>query len=183
MYLTINLQYFLVALFQWYCFSVVLFFSMYYLFLHCNNAIITIANCYTMDFNIFHFISFQKSFADHKQMLHDMRTSASTSGNGPARVYAEHLQRADDTVRSAMTDEASVRRNLRKYRGGANPPDPRTLQDLIIPADFQNTSDGRRFLLHDNGSESEELIYLYTRCKKYHCCTSLYDVYMLNKMV
>ena len=68
-----------------------------------------------------------------------MRQSAATSGNGPATVYAEYVQRASDEVREDLSSEASIRRNLRKYVSGVNPPVPRTLQDLYdIPEEFSH---------------------------------------------
>ena len=96
------------------------------------------------------------------EILHGMRQSAATSGNGPATVYAEYVQRASDEVREDLSSEASIRRNLRKYVSGVNPPVPRTLQDLYdIPEEFSKTSDGRRFLLHDNGPEAAERVIIF----------------------
>ena len=106
----------------------------------------------------------QKNFADLKKLLHGMRQSAATSGNKPAQVYANEIALLEgnnrDEVLEELTDESSVRRNLRKYRSGLTPPNPANLAELLIPDDprWNCTSDGKRLPLHDKGPDAAERV-------------------------
>ena len=79
-------------------------------------------------------------------------------------MYAEEVNslvsNCRDEVLEQLTDEASVCRNLRKYRSGLTPPNPGNLAELLIPDDprWHCTSDGQRFLLHDNGADAAERV-------------------------
>ena len=96
-----------------------------------------------------------KAKVDLEKARHNMKTTAVNCDTRPARIYAEHLEKADDTVKILMPDEDTVRRNIRHYRSAKFPSAPKSLADLVILPEFKMTEDGRRFFLFDIGPDSE----------------------------
>ena len=98
-------------------------------------------------------------------MLHDMKTACSSGHMSAGDAFSHYQGDASDEVRREMTCEASSKRNLRRYAAGVNPPKPKHLRDLVfddMPAEFKTTTDGRRFLLHDNGPEAAERVVIFS---------------------
>ena len=63
-------------------------------------------------------------------------------------------------VRAAMGVTASIKRSLRREKGKTAPPNPPSLQDLVMSDDWMTTggTDPRPFLIYDSGARADRML-------------------------
>ena len=78
--------------------------------------------------------------------------TCSTSRGSPGQLLADHTMEVSVDVRAAMGVTASIKRSLRREKGKTAPPNPPSLQDLVMSADWMTTggTDPRPFLIYDS---------------------------------
>ena len=110
-----------------------------------------------------------------------MKEGATTSRGGPHQIYVDTLQTETVEVRAAVGKTDSVKRTIRRQRNKNLPKDPASLQDLILPEDWQHTCEPYRhpFLLFDSGSDSEDRILVFGTAQALrHLCSS--DIWYMD---
>ena len=89
-----------------------------------------------------------------------MKNTASTSRGSPGQLLANHTMEVSVDVRAAMGVTASIKRSLRREKGKTAPPNPPSLQDLVMSADWMTTggTDPRPFLIYDSGARADRML-------------------------
>ena len=92
-----------------------------------------------------------------------MKEKAATSRAAPTQIYAEAVQQVDDNVRAFLPDETICKRTMRNSRKDSLPPNPATLQELVLEDEWTMTggTNPKPFMMYDNGPQAEARIIIY----------------------
>ena len=92
-----------------------------------------------------------------------MKEKAATSRAAPTQIYAEAVQEVDDNVRASLPDETTCKRTMRNSRKDSLPPNPATLQELVLEDEWTMTggTNPKPFMMYDNGPQAEARIIIY----------------------
>ena len=74
-------------------------------------------------------------------------------------AYNSEVDQLSLAAASTAPTLSSVERSLQRFKVKHRPPLPRTRQDLVIPQEFMTTTDGRQFILIDDGTADRILVY------------------------
>jgi len=83
-----------------------------------------------------------------------MKEAVQTSRARPAQVLSAATVAAPVEVRAEMGNRESLRRELRRWKRAAHPPEPASLAAIQLASNYQNTGgpNPQRFLIHDSGT-------------------------------
>ena len=106
-----------------------------------------------------------------------------TSRERPAQVLASELVAAPPEVRAELCQRESLRRQCRRWKRGAQLPEPTTLEDIDIPLHLRKTGgpNPQPFLIHDSGATSQRRMLVFSSGEQLrHLATSnrLVDCYL-----
>lgn len=86
------------------------------------------------------------------RVMNTLSAEASTSHAAPRRIISGAVDDVDDDVLAVLPTRkalnARIQRKRRRIEGGV-PPEPVSAEDLVLPENYQRTSNGARFLLYD----------------------------------
>lgn len=74
-------------------------------------------------------------------------------------VYNEHITQLAVADAAVAQPLSSIERCLQRYKVRNRPPLPQTRQDLVLQPEHTVTTDGRRFLLIDDGQADRILVF------------------------
>jgi len=91
---------------------------------------------------------------------HSLREDVTTSRDATRNVVARYLNTLSQDAAAKMPSVDAMRQSIRHrlHLTRATPTAPTSLNSLGIPDAFKQTTDGRRFLLHDSGVSADRVI-------------------------
>ena len=98
-----------------------------------------------------------------KQVLdlrNKIKEAAKTSTDGTSLLLMKATNEYPSTVVSQLPSESTLRRTVQQTRNKAAkiPCEPRSLQELVVPVEFQKLSNGIKFLLYDSGPANYRIL-------------------------
>ena len=87
-----------------------------------------------------------------------MRSTMTTTKARPAQVLASEVTSAPDAVRPELGRRETLKSDMRRWKRGAQPPEPATRADIDVPTDYKQTrsSNPQTFLIHDSGASADK---------------------------
>ena len=94
-----------------------------------------------------------------------MKRKASETQDSSHLIVGDSLLTVSDGVSVKLPKLTSLKRTIQRQRERilAAPTQPLTLEELILPPDYQQTAKGENFLFHDSGSGPERILIFGTR--------------------
>ena len=88
-----------------------------------------------------------------RRVENTVKTAAVTTQDPPRRIVQDAIADVNEEVAAAVGSSTNLRQIIRRKRKATdnNPPAPATIGELLIPDQLRQTTDQRRFLLHDSG--------------------------------
>ena len=93
----------------------------------------------------------------------EMKQQAKQSFDKPSQIMTQAMSQIDVAARVDLGMEESIKRTLRNQRLGRIPPQPESLQDLVIDGEWALTTgpDPQQFLIYDNGPDTDSRIIVF----------------------
>ena len=93
----------------------------------------------------------------------EMKQQAKQSFDKPSQIMTQAMSQIDVTARVDLGRKESIKRTLRNQRLGRIPPQPESLQDLVIDGEWALTTgpDPQQFLVYDNGPDTDSRIIVF----------------------
>ena len=93
----------------------------------------------------------------------EMKQQAKQSFDKPSQIMTQAMSQIDVAARVDLGREESIKRTLRNQRLGRIPPQPESLQDLVIDGEWALTTgpDPQQFLVYDNGPDTDSRIIVF----------------------
>jgi len=114
-----------------------------------------------------------------------MQETMTTSRARPAQVIAAELMTAPSEVRAELCERESLRRECRRWKRGAQLPEPMTLADVDVPDCLRHTGgpNPQIFMIHDSGSASPRRMLVFSSQEQLrHLATSSRFVHYVTKL-
>lgn len=94
-----------------------------------------------------------------KRKLNEMKEAAKTSRENPRKIIANSVHDLTAATAATMPSTRALSRMIGRVRRNVNyPKNPRNLTELTLNDDFNKTSKGENFVLHDSGPNEKRLI-------------------------
>lgn len=88
------------------------------------------------------------------------RKAEEEAAQPPALLLREELRNVPPAVISKLPERRNIKKALRRVRRIQLPPNPTSITTLgVLPERFQNTLQGERFLIFDNGLDDRVLVF------------------------
>jgi hypothetical protein len=113
-------------------------------------------------------------------VIDDIRREAETSQNSTRNLIRDAVANKDDSVLAALPSRAAMSRRIQRVRRRLNPcpPLPTSRHGFVVPTIYSTTSDGRRFLMYDSGSDDHDRILIYSTDENLDAMASKTDWFM-----
>ena len=97
-------------------------------------------------------------------LLENMKHDAETSNDTTRNIIRDAVGQQDDGVLAALPSRPTLTRRIQRARRRANPipPLPTARHGCEIPAEYTTTSNGRRFLMFDSGTDDHDRILIFS---------------------
>ena len=108
------------------------------------------------------------------ELRHKIKVAAKNSNEATTALLMKATEEYPSTVVSQLSSENTLKRTVQQTRNKAANvvSEPRTVQELVIPVEFQQLTSGTTFLLYDSGPTSERFLIFGTESNLRHLAQS-----------